>query len=563
MVVLLAVISPMIVGYAWPVSVDSETIYNVENTIDVTSDFQNGTVNMYVDNNDLFINNYYLFNGGGSGDRISWAVYADRYSDIQTGFPYLYYIDTPVSLTTDSDGLYSLSAAQLKTFFENNAPSYPGMTDAYAMALMDVTSTVDVYVDGFKVRSAFYYYESGILNYITNDYKHLTTHAWSEVSLDFGSSGTYTYRPGFAYKTLSSQYAILGYGMDPSFIDNGIHIDTPRWFNGYSNSVIDVLLSMDKSNTFHLDFETTPSLGMTSSVNVEVRCDSSRNVSLYVHNNWVNQTIQLGNTTDFPYFLLNINTNTGIVTLSGIPQLNGFTDSSYQQMVRKSVTVDTSNTLSPISWMDLYATGGSGLTTYLIPHTVSNMVSADGIVGGNVNFRTMTVNDFQVQIKNALYWPIGAGAGANTVVIRSNAGTYGGTIDAAGNLTFTGNVDTVTVPIQDLYITSIGLTVYLNGQPVIEYPSYQSYIYLDFNGEFILSALYSDLTPGTKTTYDWLPGGFGIGVDGFCVIGLLSSMLSALAAMLYGRRSGTKVGLVLITAISCAAVYMIVLMGGF
>lgn len=566
MVVLLAVIAPVLIGYAWPVSAEQETIYNVLNTQDITADYSKGTVNIYQDYYDLYANNYNVYSGDGTGETILWGdVVADTYLDTYTTLPYLQYLETTLTLSAGSDGRYHIDPSTIQSFVTNNVPG--GMlTRTYAIAFPTEDSSYTIYLDGVKVETVFYYTDSGIVTYLDKNFRSLNAAAgWSDIAINFGSSGSHSFSLPYAYQSLSASYADASKGFDLFFTDSGIQVDTPRWFNGYDNQVIDLLIKFDKSNTVNLDFLTNMSLG-SSFVNVKAICNNSNQISLSVSSSYVSDSVQLGTRSQFPYVLLRIDANTGIISLSGMPEMTSFLD-NYNNLIRKTVSIDTNYTITSIKWMDFYGTGSTGDTTYLFPHTVSNVVQSTGIVDSRVNYRPRTTGDFQIQLANTIYYPIGNLGGSGTIQITAiqggNTYSYYGSIDSNGDLTFTGTVaDPATVPFDKAVFSFIGNNVYLNGQLVIEFPSYMSQIYFGFIGGFILSVYYSDLEQSTHDVYGWASGGFGLDVSGFCIIGVMASIGAGLAAMLAGKRSGAKAGLILFTAMACASVYLIVLMGG-
>lgn len=562
-VVMMAIIGPIMVGYVWPVSAEEQTIYNITNTKDVTSDFGNDPVGRYSDYYDLYANNYNVYSSGSNSEyQMSWATYPEDFTQVVSSLPYLMYNSNFVSVTTDSSGFVDFNLTTLRDFFNNHKPVSSPLGETYAMCFetdLNASDPLRISIDNVGVSSIFYYYDSNILTYITYDNTELkVASSWSSVKIGYSGPGTYTFQPVWAVTYGDMTYMDIDKGISPAFI-GGLSVATPRWFNGYTNKVIDILIKPVRGEEMFFEFASF-NYGTVTDSQVHVKCYNSGQISFSASTQIASGTDFLGSIDDYSYVLVSIDADNGTASLSGIPTLRGFSE-DYTKFIRKTVTIDLENSFMPIKWMDIYARG-NGYTTYLIPHTVSNVINSYGIDNGEVDFRTRTSGDFQIQIKNPYVWPIGNDMYTHPFQIKGNSSTFDGVLDSDGNIRIHGNLETVTVPFKDMIISSIGRTVYVNGTPVIEFPTFQSSLSIAFNAEYVLTAIYSELEESTKTEYGWLAGGFGLDESGFCIVGLIISVLSGLTASLYGRRSGSKMFFVTFVSGILSAVYLIILMGG-
>lgn len=562
-IIIMAIVGPIMVGYAWPVSAEEQTIYNITNTKDVTSDFGNDPVGRYSDYYDLYANNYNVYSSRNDSDYLwDWATYPNDYSQVVSSVPYLVYTSSYISVTTDSSGFVDFNLTTLRDFFNSHKPVSSPLGGTYAMSFesnIDANDPVRISIDNVGVSSIFYYYDSNILTYLTYDNTELkVASSWSSVKIGYAEAGTYTFEPGWAVTYGDMTYMDIDKGISPTFI-GGITVGIPRWFNGYTNKVIDILIKPDRGEEIYFEFSSF-NYGAATDSQVHFKCYNSGEMSFSASTQIASGTEFLGSIDDYSYVLVSIDADNGTASLSGIPTLRGFSE-DYTKFIRKTVTIDLENSFMPIKWMDIYARG-NGDMAYLVTHTVSNVINSYGIDGGEVDFRTRTSGDFQIQIKNPYVWPIGNDMYTHPFQIKGNNLTFDGVLDSDGNIRIHGNLETVTVPFKDMIISSIGRTVYVNGTPVIEFPSYQSSLSIAFNAEYVLTVIYSELEESSKTEYGWLAGGFGLDESGFCIVGLIISALSGLTASLYGRRSGTKMFFVTFVSGVISAVYLIILMGG-
>ena len=81
---------------------------------------------------------------------------------------------------------------------------------------------------------------------------------------------------------------------------------------------------------------------------------------------------------------------------------------------------------------------------------------------------------------------------------------------------------------------------------------------LKFRGEWVMNITKYTLTKTTWTSYEWQPGVFAFnGLDNsFALLGLLTSAAVFIALGLYGRRSGAKVGTLMLVCGACGAVFL-------
>lgn len=562
-VVTVCVLCPLLVGYVWPVSTDSETIYKVGDSLDVTPEISGGTVYLYDEFKGLYENNMNVYrdlsNDNPSYSQWMQSVGAVSFTDVVNPVPWGYDDEQP-QIFTPTNGFYSIDVI---SWISNNTP--PHYADA---ELWSVTFTLGGWdalhigaQDGTKVTSVIYYNQSNMMYYLNEDATEYISTTARTIYFEGSSAVATDIVFNFAYTANQPGYYDLSMGfITPRYPHSSYDPDAfgiPRWFNGYTNQAIDILVSAPNATNNDPDDFLIGSADFGAYVHIKW---TSNFITFNVKDNAsdaINGTHSILASNDYPFILISMDARSDIITLTGIKGMDYFTDDYQNAGVTKRIF--TSFELNYFTYLEMYETVQKIVvdwTRYFIPRTVSNTVSVTGI--SNVEFSPIeyTSDNYQIQLRNVTWWPVG-----NGINIYAGGSNHYGTVDDEGNITFTSfNGDTVTASVNNMILTKIGSTMYLNGVPIVNGISILSDI--EFIGGWLATAVFSYLEPENKDTYNWIVGGFGLDVSGFCVVGLAASVGSSLAASFYGRKSGAKVGLVMLTAAICGAVYLIILMGG-
>lgn len=543
------------VGYAWPASADTETVWEVEQPTNVTSDLATSQVGLYVDYTDLFQNN---INGYATFDALpvnmdNIAINAAS-TDQVTEMPNLYY-GAKIQTTGTTNGLGDFHISY-KTYFKNVIQTYhtsypnlyPAWEDTYSIYLMpgdDFDS-----INNGAAKLFIYYPKLDMAQLITTDNTIIEKDPLtSQIVLSGGSPNT-SQNVYFTYRTLgsTSPYADLNQGMVMPVRDS-TYENWKTWYNGYTNLTADILFNVFSGSYISYRFVETDG----SYWSVEILGNRGGDMEINIYKNGVWQ--QLGRVDLFPYVWMNVDTVANKVTFYSLGGMSGYLD-DFRQHTRQVLSFDAD--LAPFTYFNFQNRNydnDDGVQTWLVRSTTSNVASAPGIENNTIDLRDYANSgDGQIQIKSLALWP--TIADGLTVTVNGSQ-TVSGTIDETGRVVFPDIYDGT---IQNLAISMIGNNVYINGIKAIESTGFINTCVISFNGEWLAYVYYSDLTASSKPVYGWLAGAFSIDQGGFCMAGLLTSGGAATGALLYGRRTGAKTAMVALTAAICAAFYLVMLM---
>lgn len=101
-----------------------------------------------------------------------------------------------------------------------------------------------------------------------------------------------------------------------------------------------------------------------------------------------------------------------------------------------------------------------------------------------------------------------------------------------------------------------GLTGFINGR---ELGSFAAQPPITFGGEWSLTAIAYKVEEVSSSSMEWNAGGFGLDKDGFIAAGLLTACAAFVLLGMYGRASGTKVGLLAVICGGAAIVYIMLI----
>lgn len=289
----------------------------------------------------------------------------------------------------------------------------------------------------------------------------------------------------------------------------------------------------------------TSEYGRTTSVSII--CSASGEISLTVGNG----IIPLGNLSVYPFVLLNIDCLSQKISLSGLKGMQNFL-SDYTEAIRYTVSLPWSG--ATFSTFSIETT--SAFVSWFVPKTVSSVSQIPGgIIDSYFRFKEYSAGYSQIRITGLQVYPVGD----SQIGIALNGYYRYGNISMDGKVTFP-DFDNKTFSLNNLNIGLIGNTIYLNGDPVYTSDTTVTSASVYFGEAWLTNIIYYPIEEKTQTSFNWIPGGFGLSGNGFCMVGMITSVLSAIAASLYGRRSGIKTGLVVLTAMICACTYLTILM---
>ena len=561
-------VCPVIVGYVWPVSEGTTYNHVVGVGQNVTSDLQKGDVEIFADYTDPFNNNNYVFgynywqnvdNSLGFNNKpIRSTSSVTAVPNPSTG------TYTQALVYTDGDGNYDMDP---ETFVNNRCP------DANVVAWW-VSAFDEIDVGDQVAAWVIYYPDSDMMFALTGLDSYDYFGPIEQVPVDTFTFSGHNSNSAMAivyYCNEYSTYADLDYGFE-------IPKTWPQnmWVNGYENRSIDILLKPDSDTVipFSFNIDTLPPYDQTD---IEVRIANDGQISLYVKHNSDNSvyTETLGNLSIYPYLLLNVDYNTEKITLSGLRGMSNFQD-DYRNMINSQVST-TWKDATPFYCFFVGDEDADG--AWYVPRTSSNIATVPGTGSySSFDFASYTGGNGQLQIRAVQIWPVSSVAfhidingGSSTIGGLSYWGEThkDGTLDFPTDATknVNGTITTLTVTpatysLNNLLIALIDSDIYFDGAMAIDPEVTVTNCEVVFREGWVASFYFYPITEVPQASYGWIVGGFGLDVAGFCGVGLMTSLGSGLAASMYGKRSGTKTGLVLFTALMCAVVYLVILMGG-
>lgn len=549
-VILLSVICPVIVGYAWPVDQSTVINYEVGSPTNITNDMMNGDIGVFNYYTDIYNNNmnvYWTITSAAAdledervflNEPLVTSASASPIPDIQGVFE-----EMDISVHTLSH-TYTIDPY---TFWNLQCPDDTVVVWDVQYPDDTVTVTLKLATDNIQVQRVIYYPLSDVMIYITEDQTAIRPADYQAIVYTYTANGDYTI--AWAHAT-EADYADLKYGFKlPAPSGGGLR---GGWYNGFNNAGIDILFDMTDNIGYSAAYMT---FGSTSIV-VDVYQDIVR---LAVTQNGQTTVESLGSADIYPFALLRIDTYSEKIELSGLRGMTSMLD-DYQGKIRHTLTVHWDDADDFTTFQIHGSVGPSGHMAWFVPRTISDIGTVRGMVDATIDPIGYGGYNVQLQLRAVQLHPIDNYA---VMLTLNGVDSWYGRVDVHGNLyfpyPFLGNEP---YNLNNLIIAIIDNTVYINGQPIIEYGTDITSADIVFYGDWLMSVYLFPISEVPGKAYAWAVGGFGLDVSGFCTVGLMTSGGSCLAASLYGRRSGAKVALVALTAAICAVVYLIVLMGG-
>ena len=318
----------------------------------------------------------------------------------------------------------------------------------------------------------------------------------------------------FTTHTQTGEYVDLGAGFQ---LDSNIPL---YWGNGMVNRGVTLWIKIDADTALELQ----NGQGITIAT-VEM-----------AGNTIVVNDMVLGTAAAYPYIELKISKDEA--TAAGIIGADSFTDQTYSY----GNVLDLSTDSIPASFETLVIAGAN--MVYEIKRTTSEIGTSKGI-------------------QDAAIIPYGYFPHYSWQVVLSQPAQFGDMIYVAGH-TYpvdkgTITVEGETVPIRDMAILSLILDglqhIYINGIEIaVITPS--SNVSINLLGSWYVNVTIYDVTQDTQDRYLWgAPGSFGLDRTGYCMVGIMTSLATALAGGMFGRRSMSKAAIVLLISGMSAAVY--------
>lgn len=529
-VIILCLVAPMMVGYVWPVSEADSISYEVGSPTNITTDLQNDYVGVYSDFTDPFMNNEFLLNDSTGSSQ--WAFY-----------------NRPVMSTDISDqttflpdircGFDSITVTTVGVFYTQTLSAF---VEGYSakVFLFDAYGAESINGTGFTADRCIYFPDSERFYYIDSFGMHQLESVPSTITWTFSSAGTHTIY--FAH-TEYYYYANPAYGF---YIPNY----TAIWYNGHENRAIDILFQPVANDLIYMTFNQ----GLTEEMVVTIYCSSTKvYLQVWFASTQTSHVEELGEISAFPCVLFNLDYDTKKVSLSGLKGMDSFLD-DYTSKIRHTVSIDWEypREFSSFNIVDNVSYGGF---KWYVPRTESDLTSVPGIHYNYVKIEGYAGSgNGQIQLRMPQIYPYGT---AISILVNNSVVEYG-TITIDDKIAFGGKE----YSLNNLLITKIENTVYVNGDPLIELSVPVTSCTITFLKDWLVNVYYYPIEDLPSTEYGWESGGFGLDENGYCIVGMITSAFTGLCASLYGRRSGSKMALVTFVSGVIGAVYLLILMGG-
>lgn len=539
LVVMLCVITPLSVGFLWPASEGMDTIHEIGPSVNITDDLYNDTTLLFDDYANYYRNNMFIY------DRDSGAtsthVSANSASSVPSSIPDIY--GGIQVLTTEE--YFSTRPLTVPSFIGwcNNLVSDSGITGDYILTLSylnnpeldewymleDVGLAIIVQYDSMTDKITWT--DTGGVPHIISEDVALTFYALYTL-MDFVPGD----RTIYVTVAASSNFVDLTEGF--SINTGGELVD---WENGYDNVGIDIMIKTASNLTLTLTpWKHIQNVSATVSI-------TSGEISLIANG----ETKVLGSSSSYPYVVFSIDTSAHTCSLYGLTNIDEF--GSWKFAVLSVVTIDNVPFAdydgTPMFNKVLMETGAQDVD-FLVVNALAGLMTVPASNDASIDLKGFYPGDSQVQLTGVQQF-------GQYLKIYVN-----GSLEATGQTSIVKDLTIFdkTFELNGLLITVIDKDIYINGEPVYSSNSEIRELRILLDGVWLTNAHYSKITDAEVPTYSWGLINFGLDQSGFCICGLLTASGSGIAAMLAGRRSGSKTALVSLTAICCAAVYLTLLM---
>lgn len=494
--VILVIVIPLLVGIAWPNDQHTEEVYEYGDVMDITQQIATSTIPLRDVYNGPLNNNVWLNynNTTGEAATVYWPI-PNVTTSSATVYPY----------SAEPSASQSMASVSPNDWYNDPDTVRVDITGDFTVSGRTGTYTAGMYYPGTDV----------LLAMAMDMYGSVSISQAHNVML----SGDMTVK----VRAMPSTFADPAYGWtEPS----GANV----WTNGFNNSEVEFWLLFPETGNVHADFDFMRVSQTESTGNITV-------------SNLLNPTQDpqtIGNAYEWVSVRLNYRTNE--ITVSGLIGASYHTDTSYHY--GNSVTMAMALQTGPrmITFADIGST-----IQYSVKSTVSEISSTKGILDATIDPRGyLDAYDWVFRIYNPAQF--------------GDAITIGGTTYsvATGSISFTSGGETQSIAVRDLVIMHLqyGDTagVYFSGKKVDGLTSSDDTITMF--GPWWASVRLAPVNTVEKEKYDWELSAFSLETPTFCFVGLISCVGVAVAAGLWGKRTGSKLLPLYITLACCAGGYI-------
>lgn len=508
MALLIVVVAPIIVGYAWPTDTEQIDTWTAEEGLDITGSIATSDIPI-IDSYSGPMNHYWLYDPIGFYSGYNPVGYTSSPSSI----PKLSYTVSSESVTTNPWVINFGSYSGYRTDFITMANLTVDMADGESY-----TCSTAVYMPG---ANAIYIMGLG------HHGEALKASDVDTISVQGASVSEPLLLTIREYTKVADTYVNMAKGF---LLD-----DTDlRWFNGMDNHIVDMWVrsaSITEDSTIS---------GGGSTVFLSVT-----DGTIYVNGE------VLGTTSAYPYIDINFDYDSQKIAVKGLVNADSFTDSTW----RSGNSIEYSSTFSVIDSLAM-----SGHFEYEVKRTYSEIGTGKGISNASiVPYSYYPHYSWQVSFESPARFGESIDIGSYTFPVSE------------GKITFTDvNGEEHTVTIRDMAVLSLVFDnegpqqnetwqhVYINGYE-LEKVSPTSTYGIDLNGDWYVQVTVSDVSQGEQDSYIWDIGTFGLDRAGYCMVGLITSVLVMIGAGLYGKRDGAKAAIIIFCMGVSSIVYLMLM----
>ena len=498
-IALLCVIVPMIVGHIMPADrLDDQIGYESGSRVNITSDLINSGDYVAAESISV-LNNYDLLQA--SPVQTSGTI---------TSIPAL----GPISTTTHAAGTIDLSAYTLYTEFE---PA------EYVESNFTITTS-----DGSNGYTYFTWDPANnrLIAYTPGDYPEIITGytsisaAFSYVTREQTLSTTVFVQPeyGSYIKTSAITWNNGSYNTGATFIITDNNYNSGNWSGTFRITSIDPEYNPSESEA---PLEIIVSFGVSSG-------------SWFLTAN--NQTVNLGT---YKQVAIRLNGQSNSISMSGLvydPNLNASIAGRELASISISPVYEDEPDVTYSYYPESIAISGSANGRMVVYCSAANVITGsqpvikDNRVGAGLYFPDHT---FSVELSStAIYGSTLTISGMEPLAVDGNKITFTDLNDEEHTERINGLILLATYD-----STADNYDLFLNGYPIKENTNNTN---IEFGGMWNLTVMIYEVTEYTYSEYVYNFSTLNISHNEYCLIGLITAVLSFVAAAMIGRRSGTK-----------------------
>lgn len=561
-IVLLCVVVPVGAGYLLP----SDTVQHItsesDGSVDLTSSLSNTERPVYTTYTGSDNNAYFMTEGNNGG-----PVTADATAYSTTVTPHPVYSETGSSaqyvLSDTSYPTWSVLIETLKGFGNTLVMvDLSGRSDTTGYEWLAVylgNENVTLYTPIWASRSAAVSDLDGLLGK-PSDYGTVTVYRYDQ-TVNNASDARPVYRDAGASAVLTSYDA-----------------DTWTWYNGYRNNY--AAFTLDWNGTIESDSSTTGYNGDRFIVYV-----AGFEFPIYRYGSTISvftdeRHVLIDGVSDSTRIrlLFEIDASAGTISFTSLMAWNGtgsydaYKGYTYTYAFNDDTMKAIGGSFTSIGFKSLIITP-VGPTNAPRVHCESARIanySVAAMKDASIDTRVYEPDGlYIIEVSNTTYYGSG---------ISFDFGSYKQSYNVQRDGTFRfgyyddGDISVVSLPASDIvlscYRTDSGYQLTLNGYrfydfdngvlvPIGKDASEPVHLVVTLKGTWGATVTAYHLTESTRSSFEWTPGGFSISWGDYCLVGMLTAFLSFVACGLAGRRSGSKVGILLLVSAICGFTYLV------